>query len=197
MNLPNRLSLVRMGLIPVLVVLLALRTPVADYVALAVFAFAAFTDFLDGYIARKRKIITAFGTFMDPVADKLLVLSALVMLVDRGLLAGWFPVAVLARELLVDGLRLVAVTRGQVIPAGKLGKILPGENESRRRPFRCDRRIPGGQGLRGIRRTENMEVWHGSQHSQLLYRFMGGPVLSYADGIMGQHIDGRQLHQSR
>lgn len=123
MNLPNRLSLVRMGLVPVLVVLLALRTPVADYVALAVFAFAAFTDFLDGYIARKRKIITAFGAFMDPVADKLLVLSALVMLVDRGLLAGWFPVAVLARELLVDGLRLVAVTRGQVIPAGKLGKI--------------------------------------------------------------------------
>lgn len=123
MNLPNRLSLLRMGLIPVMVLLMTFRTPAGDYGALAVFVLAAFTDFLDGYIARRQGTVTVFGQFMDPVADKLLVLSAMVMLVDRGLISGWFPVIILGRELLVDGLRLVASNRGRVIPAGKLGKI--------------------------------------------------------------------------
>jgi len=122
-NLPNKLSLLRMGLIPVVVALLLPVDPVCTRIAAVVYAIAAFTDFLDGYIARKQQIVTDFGKFIDPVADKLLNLSALIMLSHQGLLPAWAVVVILARELLVDGLRMVAVGQGRVIAAGKLGKI--------------------------------------------------------------------------
>ena len=88
-----------------------------------VFALAALTDFLDGYIARKRNIITVFGKFADPVADKILVLTAMIFLCADGILPAWAVCIVAARELMVDGLRLVAVGKGTVIAAGWLGKI--------------------------------------------------------------------------
>lgn len=123
MNLPNKLSLVRIALIPVMVVLMYPNTPVCNLLGAAVFGIAAFTDFLDGYIARKQKIVTDFGKFVDPVADKLLTLSAFIMLIHQGLMPAAYVIVILARELAVDGLRMVAVTSGQVIAASKLGKI--------------------------------------------------------------------------
>lgn len=123
MNLPNKLSLTRMALIPLMVALMYPNNLVCNLLAAAVFGLAAFTDFLDGYIARKEGIVTDFGKFVDPVADKLLVLSALIMLVQQGLMLAWVVVVILARELCVDGLRMVAGGKGMVIAAGKLGKI--------------------------------------------------------------------------
>lgn len=123
MNLPNKLSLLRVALIPVMVALMLPQTLVCDLLAAAVFAVAALTDYFDGHIARSRHLITDFGKFIDPIADKLLNLSAMMMLVQRGTLPGWVVVLILARELAVDGLRMVAVGQGRVIAAGKLGKI--------------------------------------------------------------------------
>lgn len=123
MNLPNKLSLTRVALIPLMVALMYPNTPVCNVLATIVFAAAAFTDFLDGHIARKNHLVTDFGKFVDPVADKLLVLSALIMLIQHGVMLAWVTVVILARELCVDGLRMVAVSRGQVIAAGKLGKL--------------------------------------------------------------------------
>ncbi len=123
MNLPNRLSLVRVLLIPVCVGLMYIATPVFNWLALVVFLIASFTDFLDGHIARSRNLVTDFGKFIDPVADKLLVLSVLIMLASQGKVPAWMVIVVLARELSVDGLRMVASLTGKVIAAGKLGKI--------------------------------------------------------------------------
>ena len=123
MNLPNRLTAARMVLIPVMVALMYPNTPVCNTLATIVFALTAFTDFLDGYIARKQGIVTDLGKFLDPVADKLLTLSAFIMLIQHGLMLAWVTVVILARELCVDGLRMIAVTKGKVIAAGKLGKI--------------------------------------------------------------------------
>ena len=120
MNLPNKLTLLRILLIPVCLLLWALGQPVFSA---AVFTLAALTDFLDGYIARKQNIITTFGKFADPVADKILVLTAMIFLCADGILPAWAVCIVAARELMVDGLRLVAVGKGTVIAAGWLGKI--------------------------------------------------------------------------
>ena len=123
MNLPNKLSILRVCCIPLLVLLMYLTPAWCHWAALAVFLFASWTDYLDGHIARKQKIITDFGKFIDPVADKLLVLSTLIMLIYRGFMPAWAVVVILTRELCVDGLRLIAVTKGKVIAAGPLGKI--------------------------------------------------------------------------
>ena len=124
MNWPNRLSLIRIASVPVLTALLVFSGQMwTRYVALFLFIASAITDFVDGHLARKYNLVTNFGKFIDPVADKLLVLSALVMLSWHQLLPAWLVVAVLFRELAVDGLRLVAVEQGRVIAAGKLGKI--------------------------------------------------------------------------
>ena len=120
MNLPNKLTLLRILLIPVCLLLWALGQPVFSA---AVFALAALTDFLDGYIARKQNITTVFGKFADPVADKILVLTAMIFLCADGIIPAWAVCIVAARELMVDGLRLVAVGKGTVIAAGWLGKI--------------------------------------------------------------------------
>ncbi len=123
MNLPNKLTLARTALIPVMVALMYLPGAWCRWAAVAVFALASLTDWLDGRIARSRNLVTDFGKFLDPVADKVLVLSAMVMLEHLELLPAWCVLAVAARELAVDGLRLVAATKGKVIAAGWLGKI--------------------------------------------------------------------------
>lgn len=124
MNLPNKLSLIRIASVPVITLLLVLDNLLwTRYAALFLFIFAAITDFVDGHIARKYNMVTNFGKFIDPVADKLLVLSTMIMISWHGILPAWIVVAVLFRELAVDGLRLVAVEQGRVIAAGKLGKL--------------------------------------------------------------------------
>lgn len=123
MNWPNRLSILRILCIPVLVLLLSMTGESYRWAAVAVFALASLTDFLDGYLARKNNWITVFGKFIDPVADKLLVLSTLIMLSSLSLIPAWMVILILARELSVDGLRLVAISKGKVIAAGPLGKI--------------------------------------------------------------------------
>ena len=123
MNLPNKLSLARALLIPVMVALMYFDNRTCSLLAAAVFGAAAYTDYLDGHIARKQGIVTDFGKFIDPVADKLLNLSAMVMLTRPGLLPHWIVIVILARELCVDGLRMVAVGQGKVIAAGWLGKV--------------------------------------------------------------------------
>ena len=123
MNTPNKLSLLRVALIPVLVLCMYLPGWPMILVSAAVFGAAAYTDYLDGHIARRDNIVTDFGKFIDPVADKLLNLSAMIMLTYCGLLPQWAVIVILARELAVDGLRMVAVGQGRVIAAGKLGQI--------------------------------------------------------------------------
>lgn len=122
-NWPNRLSILRVLLIPVCVALLQVDDRGFRILALIVFCAASFTDFLDGWIARKYQIVTNFGKFIDPVADKLLVLSTMIALCGLGEFPAWACIAILFRELAVDGLRLVAVEQGHVIAAGQLGKI--------------------------------------------------------------------------
>jgi CDP-diacylglycerol--glycerol-3-phosphate 3-phosphatidyltransferase len=122
LNVPNLLTLLRILAVPVIVVALLGETPNGDALAAAVFALAAFTDGLDGYIARSRGSVTTFGKLMDPLADKLLIVAALISLVSLGRVAAWVAMVIIARELAVTGLRAVAVERGVVIAASWLGK---------------------------------------------------------------------------
>ena len=110
-------------MIPVFVILALMNAPAAQYAAVGVFVLAAITDALDGHIARKNGLVTNFGKFIDPIADKLLVMSALIVLVERGRMPGWVCIVMLAREFAVSGFRLVAAGTGKVIAAGILGKI--------------------------------------------------------------------------
>ncbi|WP_027363771.1 CDP-diacylglycerol--glycerol-3-phosphate 3-phosphatidyltransferase [Desulfotruncus alcoholivorax] len=123
MNLPNRLTLLRILMVPVFLAVLSLRLPLGDYIAAGVFVLAACTDGLDGYIARKKKMITALGKLLDPLADKLLVSSALIALVEMDRLSGWVAVIIIGREFAVTGLRSLATAEGVIISASKLGKI--------------------------------------------------------------------------
>jgi CDP-diacylglycerol---glycerol-3-phosphate 3-phosphatidyltransferase len=109
--------------VPVVVVALLDETPNGDALAAAVFALAALTDGLDGYIARSRDTVTTFGKLMDPLADKLLIVAALVSLVSLGRLAAWVAMVIIAREVAVTGLRAVAAEQGVVISASWLGKV--------------------------------------------------------------------------
>ena len=120
MNLPNKLTVLRMVLVPVFMAVLLLWN---RYVALGIFIFASLTDFVDGKLARSRGLVTNFGKFMDPLADKLLVLSAMVIFVQEGRMPGWVCMVVIARELAVSGLRMVAASNGVVMAAGWSGKI--------------------------------------------------------------------------
>jgi CDP-diacylglycerol--glycerol-3-phosphate 3-phosphatidyltransferase len=122
-NLPNVLTLMRILAVPVIVVALLGETPNGDALAAGGFALAAFSDGLDGYIARRRRDVTTFGKLMDPLADKLLIVAALVSLVSLGRLAAWVAMVIIARELAVTGLRAVAVEQGVVIAASWLGKL--------------------------------------------------------------------------
>jgi CDP-diacylglycerol--glycerol-3-phosphate 3-phosphatidyltransferase len=130
MNLPNSLTLARIVLVPLLVVVLltkfegrlVLGMP-KGYVAAAIFGLASLTDWLDGYLARRRQQITVLGQLLDPIADKLLIIAALVSLVQLGLAAAWMTAIIIGRELAVTGLRGVAQTRGLTMPASPMGKV--------------------------------------------------------------------------
>lgn len=126
MNLPNKLTLLRVVLIPVFVVLLLLEGGQNDTLriaALIVFCIASFTDFLDGQIARRNNLVTNFGKFMDPLADKLLVCSALICMIELRQLPSWYVITVIAREFIISGFRLVAADNGIVIAASWWGKF--------------------------------------------------------------------------
>lgn len=147
MNLPNKITLSRIFLVPVFMIfvlpfpdwfinssLLKTINPqmvsvnnfiinYGNYIAAAIFVIAASTDGVDGYIARKRKLVTTFGKFLDPIADKLLIIAALIALVQRNDISGWIALIIIGRELIVTGLRLVAAGEGIVISASNLGKI--------------------------------------------------------------------------
>lgn len=123
MNTANKLTLLRVALIPVFLIVLYIGFPYSRYVALAVFIIASLTDFVDGYIARSRGQITDFGKFMDPLADKVLVMAALVWFIEQGLMPAWAVLIVIVREFAVTALRLVAADKGRVIAAGPSGKV--------------------------------------------------------------------------
>ncbi len=123
LNIPNALTMLRILAVPVVVVALLGETPNGDALAAGVFALAALTDGLDGYIARSRGAVTTFGKLMDPVADKLLITAALVSLVSLGRLAPWVAMVIIAREFAVTALRAVAADRGIVISASWMGKV--------------------------------------------------------------------------
>src|SRR5208283_4751456 len=123
LNLPNLLTVLRIMLVPVLVVALLGNTRSGDVLAAVVFALASATDFVDGYLARSRNSVTTFGKLMDPLADKLLVVAALVSLVSLHRLAAWVAMVIITRELAVTVLRLSATQVGIVLAANRLGKI--------------------------------------------------------------------------
>ncbi|MGI6017258.1 MAG: CDP-diacylglycerol--glycerol-3-phosphate 3-phosphatidyltransferase [Marvinbryantia sp.] len=124
MNLPNKLTVIRMILIIPFVVLMMMggdRT--TRYVALAIFIIASVTDWFDGYLARKNHLVTNFGKFMDPLADKLLVCSAMICLVAEGSLPAWVVIIIISREFVISGFRLIASDNGIVIAASWWGKF--------------------------------------------------------------------------
>ncbi len=124
LNLPNVLTVVRILLVPVLVVALLGKTSAGDLLAAIVFAVASLTDAIDGYLARSRNWVTTFGKLMDPIADKLLIIAALVSLVSLGRLQAWVAMVIIAREFAVTVLRVAAGTQqGVVIAASSLGKV--------------------------------------------------------------------------
>jgi len=121
-NLPNSLTLLRIFLVPFLVVVLLTKFSGREYAGLAIFLVAAITDFFDGYIARRTNKITRLGTLLDPIADKLLISSALISLVELGLAPAWMIVIIIGREFAVSGLRSIAAQQGVTIAASPLGK---------------------------------------------------------------------------
>ncbi|MFL6019377.1 MAG: CDP-diacylglycerol--glycerol-3-phosphate 3-phosphatidyltransferase [Gaiellaceae bacterium] len=123
MTLPDQLTIARALSVPVVVLLYEWNFPHHDYWATGVFIVAMATDWLDGRIARRRGHSSSLGTLLDPVADKLLVLSVLITLIDQHVFPAWMVVAIVAREFLVSGLRLAALERGVVIAARDLGKL--------------------------------------------------------------------------
>lgn len=136
MNLANKLTLLRIILIPFFlfcfyveawqfqtISLRGISIPYANFIAFIIFIIAAITDFIDGYVARKYEMITDFGKFMDPLADKLLVTAALLIFVEQGSIASWIVFIILAREFMVTGLRTIAAAKGVIMAAGWSGKV--------------------------------------------------------------------------
>ena len=131
MNLPNKLTIFRIVLVPIMVIIpfwgiegKFLGIPIEFWLIDLIFVLASLTDKLDGYLARKNNQVTTFGKFLDPLADKILVLAAMMMLVEMNHLPAWIPIIILAREFLVSGYRLVAVEKGgEVIAASNWGKL--------------------------------------------------------------------------
>lgn len=125
MNTPNKLTVLRMIMVPffVLFMLTGLGGEASKWISLAIFVVASTTDWLDGYLARKLNLVTNFGKFMDPLADKLLVCSAMICLIETGKLAAWIVIVIIAREFIISGFRLIAVENGVVIAANYWGKF--------------------------------------------------------------------------
>ena len=123
MNIANKLTMLRVFLIPIFLVVLYWGFPYSQYVALGIFIIASLTDLLDGYLARSRNLVTDFGKFMDPLADKVLVVTAMLWFVESGAIPAWAVAIVIFREFAVSGMRLIAVEGGRVIAAGWSGKV--------------------------------------------------------------------------
>lgn len=135
MNLPNKITISRIMLIPIFIIILSIPfnwgeidignniLPVSHLVAAIIFIIASITDFADGYIARKYNLITNMGKFLDPLADKLLVSAALILLVQLGLAPAWIVIIIISREFAVTGMRLVAAGEGIVLAASNMGKL--------------------------------------------------------------------------
>lgn len=123
MNLANKITFVRVLLIPIFMFFLYSNINNSGYIAGAIFIIASLTDTLDGYIARSRNLVTNFGKFVDPLADKILVSAALISLVDLGKIPGWVVVVIIAREFTITGFRILAASEGVTIAASSLGKI--------------------------------------------------------------------------
>lgn len=122
LNVPNILTLMRIAAIPLLAVLLVSPSRTAGFWAAALFAVASITDWLDGYLARRMGIVTIFGKFLDPIADKLIVMAALIMILPLQRVPAWMVLVILSREIIITGLRGIASSEGIVIPASDLGK---------------------------------------------------------------------------
>jgi len=122
-NLPNILTLLRIGSIPVIAAILLSPSRSAGFWAAVIFAVASITDWLDGYLARRMGIVTVFGKFLDPIADKLIVMSVLIMILPYGRAPAWMVLIILGREIIITGLRGLASTEGIIIPASNLGKF--------------------------------------------------------------------------
>src|SRR5580765_7789159 len=123
LNLPNALTLSRIFLTPLLVVILLTRIDGKEIYGVVIFVVAALTDYLDGYIARKRNQVTDVGKLLDPIADKLLITSAFISLVELNLAPAWMVVIIVGREFAVSGIRSIAASQGYVMPANTLGKL--------------------------------------------------------------------------
>ncbi|MCG3419025.1 CDP-diacylglycerol--glycerol-3-phosphate 3-phosphatidyltransferase [Oceanobacillus jordanicus] len=135
MNVPNKITLSRIFLIPIFILLLSIpfnwgtwdigetSLPVSDFIAALLFILAAATDWVDGHYARKHNLVTNLGKFLDPLADKLLVSAALILLVEMGMAPAWLVIVIISREFAVTGLRLVAAGEGIVLAAGSMGKL--------------------------------------------------------------------------
>ena len=125
MNLPNKLTVLRVCMVPVFVFLMLWDGlgAAGKYAAAAIFILASATDYLDGYLARKNNLVTDFGKFMDPIADKILVCSAMICLVEKDALAAWIVIIIIGREFIISGFRLVASDKGTVIAASYWGKF--------------------------------------------------------------------------
>ncbi|WP_042144702.1 CDP-diacylglycerol--glycerol-3-phosphate 3-phosphatidyltransferase [Paucisalibacillus sp. EB02] len=135
MNIPNRITVSRILLIPIFIIMMSIPfnwgewdignsvLPVSHFIAALIFIFASATDWIDGYYARKYNLVTNLGKFLDPLADKLLVSSALIILVEMGVAPAWVVIVIISREFAVTGLRLVAAGEGIVLAAGKMGKL--------------------------------------------------------------------------
>lgn len=125
MNTPNKLTIARMIIVPFLVIFLLTGWggEANRYISLTLFVVASVTDWFDGYLARKNNLVTNFGKFMDPLADKLLVCSAMICMIDLKRLSAWFVIIIIAREFIISGFRLIAAENGIVIAANYLGKF--------------------------------------------------------------------------
>lgn len=123
LNLPNILTMTRIAAIPLMAALLMAPTQSAGFWAAAVFSLASITDWLDGFLARRMGIVTIFGKFLDPIADKLIVMAALIMILPFGRVPAWMVLVILGREIIITGLRGIASSEGIVIQASDLGKF--------------------------------------------------------------------------
>lgn len=123
MNLPNKITLSRIILVPFFMIIMFLPIPYVNLIAFLVFVIAASTDCVDGHLARSKNMVTNFGKFLDPLADKLLVTAALIALVGQDKLPSWIATVIIAREFIVTGIRLIASGEGRVIAASMWGKV--------------------------------------------------------------------------
>src|SRR5690606_16987489 len=123
MNLANKITILRVLMIPIFMIILLSDLPWNNYIAAVIFIIASLTDTFDGYIARSKNQVTSFGKFIDPLADKLLVTTALICLIEMGKVPAWVVIIILSREFAITGFRTIAASEGVTIAASPLGKI--------------------------------------------------------------------------